>query len=350
MTPIHRIEFPRIVLVGSNAINEIAEVANSISQGKTALIVAGKKTMKIAGEQVKDYLENAGFNVNSFFSEIADSKSIGSAQEIIKENKANLVLGVGGGTAIDIAKLSSAREKIPFISVPTAASHDGIASPIASIHDADKVKSYPTRAPVAIVADTKIIATSPHRMTASGCADLVSNYTAVEDWRLAHRLKGEYFGEYAAALAIMSAQVIMENASVLKENTESAVKIVVEGLVSSGAAMCIAGSSRPCSGAEHLFSHALDRIAKKPAMHGEQCGVGTIMMAYLHGLDWEKFRDSLKTIGAPTTAKELGIDDETIIKALTIAHTIRDRYTILGENGLTEEAAIKLAKATGVID
>jgi glycerol-1-phosphate dehydrogenase [NAD(P)+] len=114
--------------------------------------------------------------------------------------------------------------------------------------------------------------------------------------------------------------------------------------------MGIAGSSRPASGAEHKFSHALDRIAPKPALHGEQCGVGTIMMAYLHGITWEDKRDALATIGAPTTAKQLGIEDQHIIQALKEAHTINpDRYTILGDRGITEEAAERLARITGVI-
>jgi glycerol-1-phosphate dehydrogenase [NAD(P)+] len=112
--------------------------------------------------------------------------------------------------------------------------------------------------------------------------------------------------------------------------------------------MGIAGSSRPCSGSEHQFSHALDMICEKPALHGEQCGVGTILMTYLHGKDWERVRDALKVVKAPVNSKELGIDDSYIIKALTMAHSIRDRYTIL-RSGLSEESAIDLAKKTGVI-
>ncbi len=79
--------------------------------------------------------------------------------------------------------------------------------------------------------------------------------------------------------------------------------------------MCIAGSSRPCSGSEHQFSHALDIVASRPALHGEQCGVGTIMMAYLHSLDWRRVRQVLRSIGAPTTAEGLGVPSEAIIKA-----------------------------------
>ena len=85
-------------------------------------------------------------------------------------------------------------------------------------------------------------------------------------------------------------------------------------------------------------------------MHGEQCGIGTIMMMYLHGGDWKYIRDTLRTIKAPTTARELKLDPECIIEALTMAHTIRkERYTILGDRGLTKEAAEELATATGVI-
>jgi glycerol-1-phosphate dehydrogenase [NAD(P)+] len=92
----------------------------------------------------------------------------------------------------------------------------------------------------------------------------------------------------------------------------------------------IAGSSRPCSGSEHLFSHALDRVSEKPSLHGEQCGVGAIMMMYLHGGDWRKVRSALHAIGAPTTAKELGVTNEEIIEALVGAHAVRpERYTIL---------------------
>ena len=148
----------------------------------------------------------------------------------------------------------------------------------------------------------------------------------------------------------MSAKMVMKNADIIRLGNEESVRKVVKGLISSGVAMSIAGSSRPASGAEHLFSHALDMIAPKPALHGEQCGVGTILMAYLHGLKWEHIRETLKRVGAPINAYELGIEPEYIIEALTVAHTIRpERYTILGKEGITREAAEKAARITGVI-
>jgi glycerol-1-phosphate dehydrogenase [NAD(P)+] len=127
--------------------------------------------------------------------------------------------------------------------------------------------------------------------------------------------------------------------------------VVVKALVSSGVAMSIAGSSRPASGAEHLISHQLDRIAPGAALHGHQVGVASIVTEYLHsgeGGDWRRVKDALAGIDAPTTATELDIDDEQFVEALTTAHEIRDRYTILGD-GLNETAAIEAATVTGVL-
>ena len=130
----------------------------------------------------------------------------------------------------------------------------------------------------------------------------------------------------------MAARVIIENADSIKPDHETSARLVVKALVSNGVAMSIAGSSRPASGSEHMFSHAFYRIAPKPALHGEQCGVGTIMMMYLHGGNWQEIRDALKKIGAPATAEELGIEDKYIVEALLHAHSIRpERYTILGK-------------------
>jgi glycerol-1-phosphate dehydrogenase [NAD(P)+] len=234
--------------------------------------------------------------------------------------------------------------------MPTTASHDGIVSPMASIKNPNTSISVTAHSPIAVIADSEILAQSPFRLLAAGCADLISNFTAIKDWELAHRLKNESFSESAAALSIMSAHLITDNISNIKPNLEPSARIVMKSLFSGGMAISIAGSSRPASGSEHLFSHALDKILDKPALHGEQCGIGTIMMMYLHGGDWKAIRDALKAVQAPTTAAEIGVAEEDIIEALMMAHSIRpERYTILGDNGISKDAAYELAHKTEVI-
>ena len=120
--------------------------------------------------------------------------------------------------------------------------------------------------------------------------------------------------------------------------------MVTKALVSSGVAMSIAGSSRPASGGEHKFSHALDRLAPGKGLHGEQCGIGTIITMYLHGGDWRGIRASLRTIGAPVTPKEIGIDDEIAVQALLEAKNTRpERFTLL-DMGLAPDTARDLIK------
>lgn len=334
--------------MGPRVINRLADVCNRLCSGKRALIVSDPTTFKLVGSGVKQQLKRTKFQANHVLIKQADMATVARVRKLTNE-KVDFLLGVGGGKCIDVAKLASFQESKPFMSVPTAASHDGIASSRASIRGGRKSTSIETHAPIAIVADTLIIKHAPHRLLAAGCGDLVANFTAVRDWNLARRLRGEPYSEYAATLSLVSAQIVMENAETISRHTEESVRKVVKALISSSVAMAIAGSSRPASGAEHLFSHALNIVAPKPALHGEQCGVGAIMMAYLHGENWQAMKGALQTMKAPTTAKELGIQPKHIIKALTIAHRIRpERYTIL-KNGLKPRAAEQLAKVTGVI-
>ncbi|MBQ6813631.1 MAG: NAD(P)-dependent glycerol-1-phosphate dehydrogenase [Methanobrevibacter sp.] len=343
-----KIQMPREVHIGPHVLDQIGEICKNLRLFDEALIVSGYHTFDVAGKQTIEAMESSDFGVDVIKVKDASMESVQEVQDRIAN--ASVVLGVGGGKIIDVAKLASTNAHSYFLSVPTTASHDGIASPMASIKNDGGSVSKSANSPMAVVADTGIINTSPFRLIASGCADIVSNYTAIKDWKLAFRLKNETYSESAAALSEMTAKLIIRSSDCIKEGLEESARIVVKSLFSSGMAISIAGSSRPASGSEHLFSHALDRIAKKPALHGEQCGVGTIMMMHLHGGDWKSIQSILKTIGAPTNAAELGLDDDEIIDALTMAHTIRpERYTILGDNGLTREAAIKLAKKTEVI-
>jgi glycerol-1-phosphate dehydrogenase [NAD(P)+] len=260
------------------------------------------------------------------------------------------IVGVGGGKSVDVGKLAAFKLHLPFYSVPTSASHDGISSPFASLKGMDRPYSIMAKPPVGILADIDVIASAPRRLLASGCGDLVSKLTAVKDWQLAHKVTGEYYGSYSASLALMSAEVIIGRSKAIAKFGKDAVRDLVEALISTGVAAGIAGSSRPCSGSEHLFSHYLDMVAPDAGLHGEKCGIGTIMMARLHGADWRRIRTALKNVGAPVEASQIGVDDSKVIESLVKASSIRpDRYTILSRKRLTRKSATALARTTGVI-
>ncbi|MBU4076976.1 MAG: NAD(P)-dependent glycerol-1-phosphate dehydrogenase [Euryarchaeota archaeon] len=342
-------ELPRIVDVGHGVIHDTGKVCKDLKLNGNGLIVAGNSTLRAAGKTAASSLEEAGYSVDTVVVRKPTLEEVAEVENKASEVKASFLLGVGGGKSIDIAKLASMHLDLPFISIPTAASHDGIVSSRASIIREGRTVSESAHTPLAVVADTAIIVKAPHRLLAAGCGDIISNYTAVRDWDLAHRLRGEPFSEYASIISNMTAKMLIESADTIKPGIEESAWMVMKALVASGVAMSIAGSSRPASGSEHKFSHALDELAPKPALHGEQCGVGTIMMMYLHGGNWQEVRNALKIIGAPVNAHDLGIKEEYIIKALLHAHEIRpERYTILG-TGLTQVAAENVARITKVI-
>jgi glycerol-1-phosphate dehydrogenase [NAD(P)+] len=345
------IRLPRNVVVGHGVLDRTGEAVTDLHLSGQPLVITSPSPKRVAGQRVTDALAELGTDPETVVIEEATFDEVERVIDVAREVDPGYLVGVGGGKAIDIAKMAAHDRDLGFISVPTAASHDGIVSGRGSIPEEDTRHSVAAEPPLAVVADTEIIADAPWRLTTAGCADIISNYTAVRDWQLASRLKNVEYHSYAAALSQMTAEMLVENSDSIKQGLEESAWIVVKALVSSGVAMSIAGSSRPASGAEHLFSHQLDRLAPGQALHGHQVGIGSIMTAYLQSGDengWREVREALGGIGAPTTAGDLGIDDETIIEALTTAHQIRDRYTILGD-GIDRDAAHETATVTGVI-
>jgi glycerol-1-phosphate dehydrogenase [NAD(P)+] len=336
------VELPKRVIIGNGALDRIGDMCQELGLKGSVGFFSGPSVVKIYGRRALDILTTHDYDIDI---NILPKKIDNSQLSNLK--KYDFTVGVGGGRIIDAAKVVAKRKRIPFISVPTAVSHDGIASDRAVIDS----YSIPAVMPTAILIDIDVIKDSPYRLTASGCADVISKVTAVADWELSHKKTGEYISEYAATINRKSAELIMARAMSIKNLDKKGLRSLVEALVFSGVSMSIAGSSRPASGSEHLFSHALKKIyPDKTSLHGEDCGVGTILCSYFHNMNWQKVVRSLETIGAPVNSRQLKIPEKTIVKALSEAKNIRkDRYTILHDKDVGETKALKAARETDVI-
>ena len=344
----HTMELPRLIVVGNNNLNQIGKFVKTLSNPKKVCLISGKNVRPIVGKKIEKSLSSSKIKFRWELSTTNDPASIKRIQTKLEKPNYDLLLGIGGGRAVDIAKISAYKLKKSFVSIPTSASHDGISSPFVSVRG-NKPHSLVATAPLGVFVDVDIIKNAPKRLISSGCGDLIAKLTAVKDWEIGSKKTGEYFGRYSANLALMSAKILTDNVSNFSKRILNE-RAVVEALISSGAAACIAGSSRPCSGAEHLFSHAIDHIKPGIGLHGEKCGIGAIMIAKLQRQDWKKIIKTLKAVGAPTTADEIGLEPDILIEALTIAQSLRpERYTILKQHKMTESKALKLAKSTKVL-
>ena len=338
-------ELPTKVLIGEGVLPKLGDFVMDSAGEKRVVVAAGSNVTSKVKMMVDSALQTEATWVEV---EAADLKNV---QRVMRAGAGSgCIIGVGGGKSVDVGKLAAFRMHLPFYSVPTSASHDGISSPFASLKGLDRPYSVMAKPPLGILADIDVIASAPKRLLASGCGDLVSKLTAVKDWQLAHRVTGEYYGSYSASLALMSANVVLERPAMIGRFGKESVRELVEALISTGVAAGIAGSSRPCSGSEHLFSHYLDILAPDSGLHGEKCGLGTIMMSKLHGIDWKRVRSALRKVGAPVEASQIGVDESKVTESLVKASSFRpDRYTILSRRKLNGKSAKALAKSTGVI-
>jgi glycerol-1-phosphate dehydrogenase [NAD(P)+] len=249
------------------------------------------------------------------------------------------VVGIGGGKTIDTAKYAAARYGIPMVSVATSLANDGIASPIATLdHEGDR-PSYGVHIPIAVVVDLDFVEAGPDLQNRAGIGELLSNISALADWELAREIRDERVDGLAATLARTGAEAIINHPGDMTD--DGFVTILAESLISSGLAMAISGTSRPCSGGCHEIMHAMHLLRVGAGSHGEQVGLGGLFCTFLRD-DLDRFRQMATCLhrhGLPILPSDLGLTDDQFVDVVTHAPRTRpDRYTIIEHLDLAPDA------------
>jgi len=239
----------------------------------------------------------------------------------------DIVLGFGGGASLDVAKLIARDTGLDWISVPTAASHDGIASEVASVsHDGYKY-SMKCKGPLAVIADISIISKAPPKLKLAGLGDIICKTSSLAEWKLAQEVKDEPFHQEAYDLVYNSLT------TVLKDDSFEA---LVGAEIDAGRAMSLAGSSRPCSGTEHAISHAMDR--RQSDLHGLQVAFATpLCLHYLQEVGYTEYNSQIikqymVEHEMPTTFEGMNSNMSAFLEDIDHALKImkkRDRYSVL---------------------
>ncbi len=248
--------------------------------------------------------------------------------------KYSACVGIGGGKALDIARYVSYLANKPFYSVPTALSNDSFCSPQSSLTIRGQRRSLPCKLPYAVVVDTDICLACPDQIWFSGIGDLVAKVSAIIDWKMAFHVNGTYVNDLAA---LLSDATVFQFMAYPKRDTEG-MKVLATALMMNGVAMEIAGNSRPASGSEHLISHALDALSKRPRTHGLQVGVATYICAHLQQQKTDRLGPLLDMVGFwDFIAKDPFLIDEWV-EAIKIAPSIKDDfYTVLSSRDCVPE-------------
>lgn len=255
-------------------------------------------------------------------------------------NNINVIIGFGGGTVLDLAKYAAFVSKAMYLCLPTTLSNDSLASPVAVLRTEGKArKTFKCTIPDAIIVDVNVIAGAPERQLLAGIGDTISKYTALNDWKLAHTIGNSHVDDFAYMISKMAFNTICFNEE--KElKSKSFIKILTQALVMGGLAMEIAGDSRPASGSEHLFCHALEEYYSEQinVAHGIAVAMGSYAACIFQNRNIGKITRLLKEYKLPVKPSVWGITEEIFVDAWQKAATTRaDRYTVLNETDLSYE-------------
>ena len=265
-----------------------------------------------------------------------ESINFETATELFRQapKEADAIIGFGGGRALDVAKYIAFLCRLPYLSMPTSLSNDGLCSPQSSLTIGDRRQPLPSAMPFGVILDTAVCLNAPEILWYSGVGDLVSKLTAVTDWKMAFHAIGTPVDDFAALLSDASVYQFLARPTRDLEG----MTLLGTALLLNGISMSICGSSRPASGSEHLISHALDSMSKRPRLHGLQVGVATYLISLLQGQNSERIAALFDATGFWRAIASDPFDRAEWLEAARLAPSMKsDFYTVLSSRDCLPE-------------
>ena len=270
------------ILIEAGAVEKLEE---EMSEGMlreyiSPLVICDTNTYAATEELMEDIYDRCQVLVLDAEGLQADRQAIRIVENNMEED-IDLILAVGAGTIHDISRYVAYTYKIPFISVPTAASGDGFVTTVATMISDGVKKTVSSVAPICVYADTDILSKAPQRLTAAGISDLMGKYICLADWKIASLVTGEYLCRETVKLEEKALKTVRSSIQDITEGEEDECEQLMYALILSGLAMQMIGSSRPASCAEHHVTHLWDmEVINGPldALHGDKVSVATLLV------------------------------------------------------------------------
>ncbi len=330
-----------VIKIGIGKIYDVERTLKDYGISGKVLYISGPHVDSLYGNIVRPQIKAVGeikeqtveFNTIAYAMEVA---------ERVIATDITCIVAMGGGKILDVAKYAAFISKRPFLSIPTTMTHDGIVSPIAVLKRQDgKPKSLGCAMPTMMVLDTGLIASCPKRLIQAGIGDTISNYMALKDWDFAVKCGKDEMNGYAYMMSRTSLDALMKTQfnSICPEFLD----VLANSLILSGIAMDYAGSSRPVSGSEHLFSHALDYYCPKNNLHGFNVALGTVAVLKIIEEDPTWVISYLKKFSVDINPVSMDISEDTFVYCMQHAKEMRtNRYTYLHAVKLSENKLRKI--------
>ena len=262
-----------------------------------------------------------------------------SLGEALRAGGYDALVGIGGGRTLDVGKYAAGMIGLPFVSVATTLTTTGWRPrwPRSSTTGASTPTASRCRWPSSSTSTT--CAGAPAASSWAGIGDVVSNLNALADWRLAQTVNGEPVDGLAAAMAQTAAEAVLHHPG--SPEDDDFLTTLAQGLVLSGLAMSVAGTSRPCSGSCHEICHAIDQDFPGRSTHGLQVAVGALFSSWLREDPAVGALDAcLRRHGVPRLPADIGLTTEEFTRAVLDGPGTRPgRFTVLEQLDLGPDDA-----------
>ncbi|MBE6863099.1 MAG: iron-containing alcohol dehydrogenase family protein [Ruminococcus flavefaciens] len=300
--------------------------------GQKAIVISEEFLINIYKDKITDISHDFGNAEILAMNSASFDEAVSIAKKVCVED-IKIIIGIGGGRVLDTAKYAAHISKAVYICMPTSLSNDSLASPFSVLETYGKArKTFACKIPTAIIVDTNMIINAPEGQTLSGIGDTIAKHTALFDWKLSASKTSSQIDDFAYALSRMSFDSVY-HCDQKDMKSRVFIRILSRALVMGGLAMEIAGSSRPCSGSEHLFAHAIEEYYPDIRIsHGLAVALGTIPACIFQGQDPSGILSYFKTHKLDISPASYGITEDMFADMWEKARTVRTgRITILDE-------------------
>lgn len=366
------------VQIGPGILDALDSIIPSLQIGQSCCLICDQITYQVAGEKVLQKLKAAGKEVELLKFEraeplVPDEITLGELS-LSLSTRPQFLVGVGSGTISDLTRYAAFIVGIPYLLVATAPSMDGYSSAVAPLIRKGAKYTYTAKEPTAILADSSVLAQAPQEMIQAGVGDLLGKYVARADWELSHLLTGEDRCPKIQKTVDQALELCVSKMRTIPIASPEFADVLMRGLILSGQAITIFGSSRPASGAEHHLAHYWRKLALQEGaeigLHGQKvgCSARLILQVYhlvaqrmektgegelkskffqvmekLPSVEW--YDQLLSQAGISFAPEKIGIRRDWLESGLLTAMNYRDRYSILKfahEQGWLEAVVLEI--------
>lgn len=304
---------------GKNATAVLGREMAYLGLDGPALIVAGRSAMRLLSDVWKQTFGDSGiaYKIHRFGGECSVSE-IESIKNAAREQKAQAIIGSGGGKVLDAARAAATDLELPVVNCPTVASSDAPCSALSVIYNESGIvecfRIY-RKNPDLVLVDTQVIALSPPRLLVSGMGDALATWFEAKTCVEGHvnNMRGGLSTQTALSLAELCYKTLIEDGSDARLAVQSQVVTpALERIVEANTLLSGLGFESSGLAAAHAIHNGLTTAeATRNYLHGEKVAFGLLAQLVMEGKPRSIVDPVLgfsSRLGLPITLQEIGLE------------------------------------------